>query len=46
MLKLYRIRGGISWQVLFNGKRITAYDTKREAQKFIDEMQSKYGAML
>jgi hypothetical protein len=46
MLTLHRIKGGVSWTVLLNGKRITAYPTKREAQAFIDEMKVKYGAML
>ena len=46
MLTIHRIKGGVSWSVLLNGKRINAFATRREARAFKTEMETKYGALL
>lgn len=46
MLKLHRIKGGLSWNVLLEGKRLCSFPTRKEAKTFITDMQNKYGAIL
>lgn len=46
MLTIFRIKGGQSWTVKLGNRNLHAFATKREAKRFIEDMNSKYGELL
>lgn len=43
---IFRIKGGVSWTVKLRGHSIVAFATRKEAQRYIEEMDVKYGALI